>query len=412
MRILNCCFGLLLCAATVRAEPPYWNQFRGPHGDGSTPQTGLPLRWSEQQNVTWKTPIPGRGWSSPVVWKDQIWLTTATPDGKQLFAVCVDLKSGEVLHHILVFEVSRPRYRHPTNSYASPTPFVEEGRVYVHFGAYGTACLDTETGEKLWERRDFVCDDFRGPGSSPIISGDLLHVNFDGIDLQYVVALDKHTGRTAWKRDRNIDYGTDNPDRMKAYGTPLVIEHGGRRQLISPSAAETIAYDPETGEELWRVRHGGMNAAARPLYKHGLVYIAAGDGQRRLIAVRPEGTGYLDDQIVWNCSRSVPLRPSQALQGKRLLMIDDNGVASCLDALSGEVQWRERVGGEHWASPLAAEGRLYCFSKEGPVTVLAAEGPFRVLAENQLDAGFVASPAVADGALLLRTKTHLYRIEE
>ena len=288
---------LLFFALTVssgRGAEPYWNQFRGPHGNGET-STALPTEFSDSEHVKWKTPIHDKGWSSPVVWGDQIWLTTATEDGKQLYAVCVDADTGAIEHDLLVFEVAEPKYCHPTNSYASCTPFVEEGRVYVHFGEYGTACLDTTTGEKLWERRDFVCEDFRGPASSPIVEGDRLFILFDGIDHQFVVALDKHTGETLWKIDRDIDYGTEEGDYKKGYCTPTLIAVNGQEQLICPAAVETIAYDPATGEVIWRIHHEGMNAAARPIYENGLVYITAGEGDMSLAAVKPDWH--------WGCDR-------------------------------------------------------------------------------------------------------------
>ncbi|MCA9177322.1 MAG: PQQ-like beta-propeller repeat protein [Planctomycetales bacterium] len=403
---------LVLTATATSVEAQHWNQFRGPQADGRIAASGVPLKWSEQEHVAWKTKVHGRAWSSPVVWGNTIYLTTATTDGKQLSVLFLDADTGKVLRDDVVFEVAEPRYCHPTNTYASPTPVVEEGRLYVHFGAYGTACIDTANGKKLWERRDFVCDDFRGPGSSPIVDDNLLFVNFDGIDVQYVVALDKHDGHTVWKRDREINYGTDNPDRKKAYGTPVLIEHQGRRQLVSPSAAETVAYAPDSGEVLWRVHHGGMNAAARPLFRNGMLFIAAGDGDRSLIAVRPEGSGQLgDDQIAWTSAQSVPKRSSQVMLDDMLFMVDDKGIASCLDAATGKPHWRERLGEEHWASPILADGRVYYLSKEGKTTVVAAEKEYRKLAENRLDGGFVASPAAIGSSLLLRTATHLYRID-
>lgn len=403
----------LLFSFSLPAAEKNWNQFRGPNGDGISTARNVPLHFGEGKNVTWKTRIHGKGWSSPVVWGRQIWMQTATEDGHELFAVCVDADSGRILHDIKVFHVERPRFCHPTNSYASPTPFVEEGRVYVHFGSYGTACLDTQTGKKLWERRDLPCDHFRGPASSPIVHGNLLFVSFDGVDVQYVVALDKRTGKTVWKRNRNIDYGTTNGDRMKAYSTATVITVNGEEQLISPSAVETIAYNPKTGEELWRVRHGGMNAAARPVYANGLVYIAAGDARRALIAVRPTGRGDVSQtHIVWSRGKSVPKRSSQILCKGLLFMIDDKGVATCLDARTGRVHWMKRIGGTYWASPVLVGNRIYFFSKEGKIPVIEASRTFRQLAENKLLPGFNASPAFVDDAMILRTFTHLYRIEK
>ena len=409
----------VLSSQWTQAEPApskvnphgYWNQFRGPTADGRIPATGLPLDWSEQQGITWKTAIHGRAWSSPVVWGDRIWLTTATRDGTKLSVLSLDGKSGKVLSDQVVFEVKEPKFCHPTNTYASPTPFIEGDRLYVHFGQYGTACFNTESGKKLWQRRNFVCDDFRGPGSSPVVHGDLLLVHFDGVDVQYVVALNKHTGETVWKRDRDIDYGTDNPDRKKAYGTPLVITHHGRQQMISPSAGSTVSYDPVTGKELWRIQHGGMNAAARPLFDQGLLYISAGQGDRSLIAIDPSGEGMLsDERVKWSTGQAVPKRPSQILTNGLLLMVDDKGIASCLDAETGKLHWRERLGGEYWASPVLGDGRMYCCNKEGGTVVVAAAKEFKKLAENQLAAPIVASPAAIESDLLIRTETHLYRV--
>lgn len=393
-----------------------WNQFRGPRGDGVS-QAELPVRWSEQgpdaQQIAWKTPIHGKGWSSPVIAEGMVYLTTATEDGKQLFALGLDAQTGAIRYDRKVFDVAEPQFCHPTNSYASPTPVVENGRLYVHFGRYGTACLEAASGKRIWERRDLLCDHFRGPASSPVLFGEQLFVSYDGIDRQFVAALDKRTGATAWQRTRTIDYGTTNGDRKKAYSTALALQTDRLRQLISPSAAATIAYDPENGDELWRVRHGGMNAAARPVYANGLVYLTGGTGTRQLLAVRPDGQGDVSDtHIAWETGKSVPKRSSLLVVGQRLFMVSDQGIASCLNALTGEVLWQKRLkGGEFWASPLYAGGKIYFSSKQGTVIVVAAADTFEQLAENQLESGINASPAVLDQALFLRTFKHLYRIE-
>ncbi len=278
---------LLLPLLVTTAGAENWPQFRGPHGDGRADAAKLPLEWSESKNVVWKTRIHDKGWSSPVVWGDQVWMTTARADGTRLFAVCVDRNSGKVLHDIKVFDVEEPsRLWASYNSFASPTPAVEEGRVYVHFGTYGTACLDTKTGQTLWQRRDLHCDHFRGAASSPILSGDLLFLQFDGYDVQFVAALDKKTGRTVWKKDRDIDYKTTNGDAKKAFATPSLVTVGGKPELVSPAAMATIAYDPKTGEELWKVYHGGMNATTPPLSGQGKLFLCTGDGGLRLLAVR------------------------------------------------------------------------------------------------------------------------------
>jgi outer membrane protein assembly factor BamB len=390
-----------------------WPEFRGPTGDGHAAAVGLPVGWSESENIRWKTAIHDKGWSSPVIWGGQIWLTTATVDGKQMFAICIDRDTGKILHDIKVFDVANPSFCHKLNSYASPTPAIEEGRVYVHFGTYGTACLDTSTGRVLWSRRDFPCDHYRGPASSPILYANLLFLHFDGYDVQYVVALDKASGRTVWKRDRDVEYGTIDGDLKKAFSTPNVINVDGEAQLISPAALATFAYDPLTGRELWRVQHGGMNVAARPLFGLGMLFINPGDGApARLIAVKPGGRGHLTNHIIWKHSRGVPTRSSLLLVNDLLYMANESGVVTCLEAGSGQLVWQKRLGPEYSASPLYADGHIYLFSQADVAHVLEPGRDGKVLSVNRLDDGCMASPAVAGRALFVRTKTHLYRIEE
>lgn len=412
MRIFGlACVSLVLLIQSAAAEN--WPAFRGPRGDGTTPATGVPVEWSETKNIVWKTPIHGRGWSSPVVWDNQIWLTTATEDGTKQSVLCVDATTGDVLHDMVVFENENPRFCHPSNSYASCTPTIEDGRLYVHFGSYGTAAIDTATGKKIWERRDLECDHFRAPASSPILFEDVLIVAYDGFDVQYVVGFDKQTGETRWRTPRDIDYNTDNGDRKKAYATGLVIEVAGQPQVILPSATATVAYEPLTGKEIWRVQHGGMNAACRPIYGNGLLYITAGDGGTSLVAVRPDGQGDVTDtHIAWSSGKSVPKRSSLILKDDLLFMTNDSGVISCRDAKTGDVHWMKRLEGEYWASPLLAENRLYFSSKTGLSPVVAASAEYELITENQLQDGFNASPAVVENDFILRTFTHLYRVSK
>jgi outer membrane protein assembly factor BamB len=393
-----------------------WPEFRGPSGDGHSEATGLPIRWSETENVRWKTPIHDKGWASPVIWGNQIWLSTATEDGKQLFALCVDRATGKIVHDLKVFDVAKPAYCIPTNSYASPTPAIEAGRVYVHFGSAGTACLDTATGQTVWSRRDLPCDHYRAPASSPILYKDLLYLTFDGFDFQYVVALDKTTGQTRWKKDRAIDYGTTNGDLKKAFGTPSIVKLGDNAQLISPSAIATIAYDPASGEELWKVYHGGMNVSARPVFGHGLVYICPSDGAPfKLLAVRPDGHGNVTkSHVAWKQDKGAPNRTSILLVRDLLYMVNQAGVAVCLDAQDGHVVWQTRLtaGKDYFASPIYADGRMYFFDTDVMAHVLEPGREGKILSRNRLEAGCMASPAAVGKALYVRTKTHLYRIEK
>jgi outer membrane protein assembly factor BamB len=407
-----------------------WPGYRGPTADGRAPQECRPpTTWSERENVRWKVPIHGKGWSSPVVLGNQIWLTTAdevkgsrVPPMKKgdpppnpvervsFYAICVDRDSGRIVHDILLATEKDPAYCHPFNSYASCTPFVEAERVYVHFGSHGTWCLDSSSGKVIWERRDLPCDHFRSPASSPVVYGDLLYLIFDGFDQQYVVALDKHTGKTVWKRDRNIKYSTDNGDYKKAYATAALFTIDGKAHLVCTSAECTIAYDPLSGEELWRISHGGMNGAARPVMGHGLLYLTSGHNAR-LLAIRPRGRGVLGESaIVWRVVKGVPTRPSLLLDGDLLYMVSDQGIASCLDARTGKVHYSERLDGEFSASPVWANGYVYYCSQNGKTFVVKTGTEFILEAENRLDDGFMASPAVSGDSLILRTRTHLYRI--
>jgi outer membrane protein assembly factor BamB len=270
------------------------------------------------------------------VLEGRVWVTTATEDGKRFSAVALDRVTGKIVHDLVVFTEEKPAFCHPFNSYASCTPALEPGRAYVHFGTYGTACLDATTGKTLWERRDLTCNHHRGPASSPIIYGDLLILTFDGFETQYLAALDKNTGKTVWKRDREIKYSTADGDMKKAYSTPAVFDFAGKPVLVSPSAEATTAHNPLTGEEYWRIHHGGMNGSARPVSGGGLVYLTSGHNQN-LLAVKPDGTGTLSkDAVAWKHSREVPTRPSLLLVGDLLLMCDDKGVASCCDAKTGK----------------------------------------------------------------------------
>jgi outer membrane protein assembly factor BamB len=363
--------------------------------------------------VRWKVPIPGKAWSSPVVWGEQVWVTNAPTDGKELYALAFDRHTGKALHHIKVFDVAKPAFCHPTNSYASSTPCIEEGRIYIHFGNAGTACLDTTTGKKLWERRDFPCDHWRGAASSPIVWRDRLFVHFDGYDLQYIVALDKNTGQTLWKKDRSFDYGNLDGDLKKAYATPSVLEVNGKAQLVSPAAFGTIAYDPLSGEEIWKVVHGGMNVAARPLYYHGRFILCTGDGGLRLLSVQAAGSGDVTrTHIEWKTAKSVPSRSSPILVGDHLYMVHESGIVSEVDPRTGASLRQERLAGKFWASPIFAEGRLYFCNEEGITYIVDVSQGWKVLAANALADGFMASPAVADKALILRTRSHLYCIEQ
>ncbi|MCH2177768.1 MAG: PQQ-binding-like beta-propeller repeat protein [Mariniblastus sp.] len=401
-------FFLTCLSASRLIGQEHWPEFRGPTGDGHTHGIGLPLNVGASTNLKWKTPIHGKGWSSPVIWGNQVWLTTATEDGKQMSAICVDLKSGEIIRDQVIHENTEPGFCHPTNSYASPTPAIQEGRVYLHFGSYGTTCLNTGTGEVIWQRTDLECDHFRGPASSPILYDDKLIVAFDGFDVQYVIALDTQTGKTVWKTERNIKYGTKNGDLMKAYGTGSVFDIDGRAVLVYPSAVATIAYDVQTGKPIWTVYHQGMNASARPLIsKSGLVIVTNGMG--KMIAVKPSGVGDITaSNTRWQISKGVAKKSSQLIIEDRLYMVSDKGIASAIDVATGEIVWQERIGGVFSASPVFDGEKIFAFSETGDVHVLQPGDAFSSLAQSKLGSGFKASPAVVKGQMILRGFSYLY----
>ena len=409
---------VLIAALGLLAAPApggeNWPQFRGPGGNGQSDATGLPLVWSENRNVTWKTAVHGRGWSSPAIWGNQIWMTTANRKGRELYAVCVDGQTGKIVHDVKVFDVRRPERIASINTYASPTPVIEGGRLYVHFGTYGTACLDTASGKVLWSRRDMKCDHHMGPGTSPVVYGSLLIVPVDGIDVQFVIALDKATGKTVWKTDRSTDLRGVHRYCRKAYCTPIVIEAAARKQLISPCSKAIIAYDPKTGKEIWKIRHRGWSMVPRPLFGHGLVFLVMDYDNPELWALRPDGRGDVTGtHIAWKFKVPVPQKPSFLLIGDLIFLVTDKGSAACIEAKTGRSVWQKRIGGQFSASGIYADGRIYLFSERGATTVLAPGRKYKLLATNRLDGGrMMASPAVAGRALFLRTETHLYRIEK
>ena len=391
---------LLLFCVPVLAED--WPEFRGPTGQGHSEERGLPVSWSETRNVKWKVAIPGRGWSSPAIRGDRIWLTTATEGGKSLRAICVDRNTGALLQNVEVFRIKSVGNMSPKNNQASPTPLLEGDRVYLHFGAYGTACIN-EAGEIVWKTRLEYDNGQHGPGGSPVLYNDLLIVSCDGQDLQFVAALDKLTGKVRWKKSRQ---------GFQAYTTPLVVRLPGGDQVISPGAFRAIAYEPQTGKEIWNVRYGeGFSNVPRPVYGNGLVFICTGFQEPSLLAVRVDGRGDVTkSHVAWTLKRGAPLTPSPLLVGDELYMVNDGGIATCVDAKTGTEHWRARMDGNFSASPVYADGRIYFLSEEGLTVVLAPGTKFKALATNQLDGQTLASMAVSGGSIFIRSSTHLYRV--
>jgi outer membrane protein assembly factor BamB len=399
-----CLFQIVILFLPLAVLAENWTEFRGPTGQGHSRERGLPLTWSERENVAWKVPIPGKGWSSPVLVEDQIWLTTALDDGRSLRAICLNRDTGRILHNVEVFQLADPGPVHQKNSHASPTPILEGDRVYLHFGSHGTACI-TRSGQIVWKTQELKYYHRHGPGGSPVVYGDLLIVSCDGYDIQFVAALDKRTGKIRWKSPRK---------GYQAYTTPLMIQVQGKDQLISPGAHRAVSYEPLTGKEIWSIRYGdGYSNVPRPVYGHGLVFICSGFEQAVLLAVRPDGQGDVtDSHVAWSLKRAVPLTPSPLLVGEELYLVSDNGIASCLDAKTGKTHWQQRLGGNHSASPIFAEGRIYFLNEEAESVVIEPGKAFKKLATNQLDGHTLASMAVSGKAIFLRSASHLYRLQQ
>jgi outer membrane protein assembly factor BamB len=351
-----------------------------------------------------------------VVWGNQVWLTTATPKGETLYAVCIDLASGRVIHDIPVFRPEKPQRIHRNNSYATPSAVIEEGFVYVHYGSHGTACIDTKTGKIPWQREDLNCEHLQGPVSSPILYEDLLIIPLEGTDVQYVVALNKKTGEQVWRYDRprELYEGIKPTYKLKSYYTPIVVEVSGAPQLINSGAMLATGHEPRTGRELWRVLYRDDNPVSRVVSGHGLLFINSGGepGNSHLLAVRQGGIGDITNtHVVWRMDDDVPSESSPVLVGDLLYLLTDKGLLICKQATTGQTVWSEKLEGDYGASLLHADNRIYISNKEGKTTVIEPGREFKVLAVNHLDGFLGASPAVTDKSLLLRSKTHLYRVE-
>jgi outer membrane protein assembly factor BamB len=420
-----CLFLYAASASVLRAD---WPEFRGPTGDGHASDagkpSGLPLQWSETNNIRWKTEIPHRGWSTPVVLGGQVWLTSATEDGHDYFAIGLDANSGKILFNQKVFHTENPEplgNGASMNCFATPSPFIEPGRVYVHFGSLGTACLDATSGKVLWQRQDLPCRHYRGASSSIVSFENLLILTMDGADLQYIVGLDKKDGRTVWKTNRSVAWNDEDvPGQMardgdlrKAHSTPLFANVSGKPQLFSAGAKAAYSYDPRTGKELWKVHYLDWSVAPRPLYENGLVFFVTGLTKTEMWAVKVDGEGDVTDtKVAWKIKSHIGKYASPILVDGLIYSAAEESFVTCLESATGNVVWTERIGGKYAASPIYADGRLYFFSQTGATTVLKPGRTCDILATNSLASGFMASPAVDGKALYLRTRAALYRVEQ
>ena len=429
---------LLLILPSFTFAESHWPQFRGPDGNGVASATHMPVEFSEEKNLDWKLDLPGKGWSSPVEADGKLWITTAieviaTDEEREallekkgtnpkhysarqiaksinLNLLIVDRNSGELIANHELFEIPEPEAIHKLNSYASPTPVIDGDHIYCHFGTFGTVCLKRSDLSEVW-RKVIPLVHSVGPGSSPFIEGDKLILICDGVDAQYVTALNKSTGEQVWKTDRPPMDAPDG-DRKKAYCTPIATtDEAGRRQLICMGSQWLVSYDPATGDELWKVYHGtGFSVVPRPVLGHGMVYISTGFGKAQLWAIRIDGTGDVSDtHVAWKEKRGIPTKPSPLLVGDEIYVMADSGIASCFDAKTGENLWTARIPGNYSASPLYVDEKIYVASHEGDVTVFKPGREYTELAKSTLPGQFMASPLAIDRSFYLRSDKSLYR---
>ncbi len=415
-----------------------WNQFLGPHANGKSDAVELPGDLSDPNALAWKADVQGRGWSSPLILGDEIWLTTAieieaTGEEREkmmaeasiegmsawasveLHAICLEKSTGEIRHDIELFNVEYPPLIHSLNSFASPTPVADGERVYCHFGTFGTAAVDRKTGKVIWRNEENVIDHETGPGSSPILNGDQLIFHCDGRDAQYVCALDRKTGEQAWRTDRS---GSMDAEGMykKAFCTPIVIERGGHEELVSPAANWVYGYDPASGKELWRVSYGhlGFSNVARPFVDGTTLYVCSGFMQSTLMAIDLSGAGPPGEKsIEWTYQEQVPNISTPVLIDGAIYFVSDRGILTCVDADSGQRLWRERLGRGHSSSPLLADGRLYFGDHDGKLHVIRPDRDgLDLLKTIELDAQIMASPAAVDHSLFVRTADSMYHFRK
>jgi outer membrane protein assembly factor BamB len=389
-----------------------WPQFRGPDGQGHV--TGpMPTSWSDRANLAWSIAVSGKGWSSPVILKGLVWLTTAVAGkdgGYSLRVLAFDQQSGKQRHDVELFVVGKADPLHARNSMASPTPALEGDRLYAHFGKYGTACVDTTSGRVIWKNETLRVDHETGPASSPVLYRDRLICCYDGADQQFAAALSTATGEVLWKTERPAA-AQAIPSSRRAFCTPLVITVAGQDQVVIPGAFCVYSYEPLTGKELWRVKYGGYSNVPRPVFAHGLVYVTSGFAPPQLLAIRPDGHGDVTNtHVAWRFRKNVPNIPSPLVVGDLLFLISDQGVATCLEARTGKVHWSERLTGTFGASPLAHGDTVYAFGEEGLTILFQAATTFKEIARHELAGRVQATPAVAGGCLFIRTDQRLYKV--
>jgi len=418
----------LVCArGLTAAEVSAWPTWRGPSGQGIAFGAQPPLTWSDQQNIKWKTRIPGLGLSTPVIWQDRVFLLTAiesdgpapaawagsgpTPTQPYEFAVlALERSSGKVLWQKTARKEVPHEGKHATASYASASPVTDGRHLWVPFGSRGYYCYDMD-GNLIWEKDlgDMRTRMSFGEGSSPAIAGNLLLIVWDHEAQSYIVALDKNTGAEVWRKDR---------DERSSWSTPLIVEVDGKLQAIVAATTRTRSYDVASGDVVWEAAGLTGNVIPTPVTGHGMVYLMSGFRGNSIQAIKLSAKGDVTDtpDIVWSLRHSAPYAPSPVLSGDRLFATKSNDAyLSCLNALTGEFHFRDQplpgVRGIY-ASPIAANGYLYVVGREGTIMVLKDSTTFEVVANNTLSDRIDASPVALDKELFLRGHKYLYCISE
>ena len=410
---------LVFTLSTTIAQVNNWTHFRGSHLDGIAVDSNVPLVWNDTTNVIWKTDIRGKGWSSPVVYGNQVWVTTATVDGKEMAGICTDFTTGKVLFDILLFKQDSIYSKHAINTYATPTPCIEDEFAYLNFGSSGTACVRTDNGTIVWKRSDLKCEHVQGTGASPILYRDLLILHYEGTDQQFIVALNKKNGETVWRTDRPKEcYDPLAPIGKKAYVTPIVINVAGKDLLISNGSAVCIAYDVLTGKEVWRVVQGEDSTISMPVYEDGVVFFytsfvspVGGEKYVELLAVDPKGKGDVTKtNVLWRFKGPILQLLTPLIKDGLIYTVDSKNNLIVIDAKNGISLYSKRLKNKYNASPVYAGGNVYFTSVKGETLVLKAGRLPEVLAESQLPGEIYATPAIAGNSILIRTDTSIYRI--
>jgi outer membrane protein assembly factor BamB len=392
-----------------------WPQFRGSH-QGLVLETNLPVSWSATENVRWKTPLPGPGHSSPIVWGDRIFLTAYKPEPTgvlrgllgppkgQLLVLCLSKRTGRVLWEREVPADSIEGV-HRTNAPASPTPVTDGNLVYVYFGSKGLTAFDFE-GNRVWEKSLGPFPNQWGSASSPVLYGNLLLLISDSDAEDFLLAADKTTGETVWQTSRS--------DVTRSWSVPVIWSVDDRDQIVVSGSGNVKAYDPKTGRELWKVRGLTKWVTPAPVAAHGLLYVTAnGPGGNVFMAIRPGGRGDISDtHVAWRYNRSAPYISSPVVVGDYLYAVKNGGIMTCLNARTGDVVWQERLParGSYYASLIAGAGRVYAVSEDGEATVVAAKPDFEILSSNPMGERVMATPAVSDGQMFIRSDETLFAI--